>query len=531
MRGRRLAGAAALIAVATVASKVLGFLRETSLAARFGATSATDAYLVAGTVPMLLFATVNAALTTVVIPIFAGLTQREGKERTFRAADTVFTAVFLVGLGVAGVGCLLAPQLTALVAPGFRGATLAEAVRLTRLMFPLVIFQGLTGVATGILQALERFTAPALVGVAFNVVIISSILWWGPRFGITAVAVGTVAAVAAQVLIQIPSLRRAGYRFRPRLDLADPAFQRVGVLLLPVVLGSAAGQLNALVDRILASGLPEGSISALSYGYRLMALPGSVFGAAVITVVYPTMARFLAARDAAGFREAYSMAVRVMGFILIPMAAGLIVLSRPAVRLAFERGAFDAVATRATSVAVAFYSLGILGLALSDLTARAFYSAQDTLTPMRVGLVAVAVNISLNLILVRYLAHGGLALATAVAATLSAGLQIWFLRRRFGPLNGRRLASSLVRSVGAAAAMVGAVSAFYSFLEKAWPGEGLLTQSGRLGAAVLIGGVVYLGAAWLLKLEELRLVLDLARSVFQRLMGRQKAEEAAAVRS
>ncbi|MDI3280134.1 MAG: murein biosynthesis integral membrane protein MurJ, partial [Bacillota bacterium] len=491
---------------------------------RFGATSATDAYLVAGTIPMLFFATVNAALTTVFIPVFTGLAQREGRERAFRAADTVFTAVFLVGIGVAGLGCLLAPQLTALVAPGFRGGTLAEAVRLTRLMFPLVVFQGLTGVATGMLQALERFTAPALVGVAFNVVIIYSILVWGPRFGITAVAVGTVAAVAAQVLIQLPSLRRAGYRYRPRLDLADPAFQRMGVLLLPVLLGTAAGQLNALVDRILASGLPEGSISALNYGYRLMTLPGSVFGAAVVTVVYPAMARFLAARDAEGFREAYGTAVRMVGFILIPMAAGLIVLSRPAVRLAFERGAFDAAATQATAVAVAFYSLGILGLALSDLTARAFYSAQDTLTPMRVGLAAVAVNIVLNLILVRYLAHGGLALATAVAATLSAGLQVWFLRRRFGPLGGRRLASSLARSAGAAAAMAGAVWALYALLEKAWPGDGLLAQSGRLGTAVLAGAASYAGAAWLLRLEELRLALELARAALRRLGGRRDAE-------
>lgn len=422
--------AAGIIAFVSIVSKLLGFARETSLAAVFGATYATDAYLVGQTIPMLVFAAVGAALGNTFIPVFSQVRQDRGREAAFRMASSVINATLVLSLGCVAVGEAFADPLARLVAPGFQGPVHALTVTMSRVMFPMVLFQGLSGILTGMLQTEGNFAVPALVSLAFNAVLIASILGLGPVFGIGAVAAGTVAAVAAQAVLQVPALVRLGYRWEPVLDLRDPGLRRIGALVGPVLVATAVGQLGLVVDRVLASSLAEGSVAALNYGNRLMGLVPGIFGLAIVTVMYPTLADFAAARDFARFGRAFAEAAKIINFILVPVAVGMAVLRVPLVRLAFERGAFDAQATEATAWALLFFCVGVGVFTLRDMANRAFFALQDTTTPMIVGAASVGINIVANLLLVGPLKHGGLALGTSLAGVFGVGVLLWRLRER-----------------------------------------------------------------------------------------------------
>jgi len=503
-----LAQAAGIVATLTVVSKVFGFLRESALAHGFGATTATDAYLVAQTVPTALFAA-GAAVGIAFIPVFAGILEKEGRQVAYRTASTVMNATIWLAAVVIVVGELLAAPLVRLVAPGFEGDALVLTALLTRCMFPMILFQALNGLFTGMLQTERDFAAPALVALLFNGVIIASILALGPIYGIPAVACGTTAAAAAQALAQYAVLRRRGFRWTPTLDWKDPHLRRLGILLVPIVAGSVAGQMGAVVEKMLASGLPEGSISALNYGTRLVQFPNGVIGTSIVTVLYPTLASLASGGDRERFRLALSQGVRVVCFFMVPLAVGLALLREPIVALAFQRGRFDAAATEASAFALLFLSIGLVGFTLRELLSRAYYSLQDTRTPMFVGLAGLGLNIGLNLVLTPLLRQGGLALGAALSALLTTTGLLYLLRRRLGHIDGKAIVSSLVKILVASGAMAAAAQGTHGLVQTLWPGSGLGAQALRLGAVAGVGAVVYGIAAALLRLPELRTVAEL----------------------
>lgn len=505
--------AAGIIAAVTVISKLLGFVRETSLAAVFGATHATDAYLVGQTIPALVFASVGAALGTTFIPVMAEVRQKRGAVEAWRMTSTVINATAVLSFLFIAGGELLAGPLARLVAPGFGGDVLGLTVELSRIMFPMVLFQALSGIMTGILQTENNFTVPAAVGLAFNIIIISTIVALGPVFGIRAVAVGTVVAVVSQAALQGPALRRLGYRWRPILDLRDEGLRRIAKLVVPVLIATAVGQLGLVVDRVLASGLAEGSISALNYANKLMALLPSVFGMAIATVMYPTLAKLAAAREWGRFRTAFAESAKVISFLMVPVAVGLAVLREPVVRLAFERGAFDAAATEATAWALLFFCVGVAVFSLRELANRAFFALQDTTGPMVIGAVSVGINIVLNLALVGPLKQGGLALATSLAGVFGVAALLWGLRRRVGAIGGKAIWASLWRVMVASGVMGACVWAAYAWLERSAPGAGAAAQAVRLGGAVGVGVLVYGALAWAMRVPEMGLVARLAGEV------------------
>jgi len=262
-RGQTVAGAAAVVMAATVASKILGFRREAALAAVYGASRVTDAYLVAAVIPTLLFALVGAAITTVGIPVLSEYLHREEKRGEFASlAWTSFHAVAGLLLGICVLAIPAAGLLVGLLAPGFDADQAALTAGMVRIMLPAIVFMGLAGWAQAVLNAHRHFLAPAAVGIPHNVILIAAIFLSGVFWGIEGVAWATVLAIASQFFIQMPVLVKMGIRYRPVFDLRHPGLKKMAVLVLPVLVGVGAGQLNVIVDRILASGLAEGSISA-----------------------------------------------------------------------------------------------------------------------------------------------------------------------------------------------------------------------------------------------------------------------------
>lgn len=482
------------------------------MAAVFGATSDTDAYLVAQTIPYLLFATVSYALTTTFIPVYSQIREEKGDEAGSRYASTVIWAVLSVGTALVIIGEVLAGPLVRLVAPGFDGPVAKLTTYLSRIILPMTVFQLLSGVLTGILQADGQFGISTAANLLQNVCMITSIVVFGSHYGIAAVAVGTVVGAMLSTVVKIPALKLTDFRWTGAFDRHNPGVRRVGVLILPAIVGAGVGELNTLVDRILASGLPEGSVSALNYANRLMQLAPSVIGTSLITVIYPTLATMAARNDRRGLSKGLADALGLVHFMLIPVAVGVFVLREPFVRIVFERGVFDSTATAETAWALLFLSFGVTVFTMLDLANRAFFALQDTTTPMILGIAAVGVNIALNLLLVGPLRHGGLALATTISGFVGLVLAILVFRRRSAVgFPARQLLSTVARTGLASAAMGAIVWAAYPLIQAVVNRNSSLPELISAGIVVALGAVVYLFMAWVLRVPELAFVFDIAR--------------------
>ncbi|MDI3317736.1 MAG: murein biosynthesis integral membrane protein MurJ [Bacillota bacterium] len=512
---RQFAQAAGVIAVATVISKLLGFLRESVIAARYGASGLTDAYVVAQTVPNLVWLVVGTALSTTVVPAYTAEYVRDPK----RASQLYSSLLILVSGGtlllVAIMWGLTVPMIE-LIAPGFPASRMDLAVRLTRILLPMMVFLSVGAVLTGVEQAHRRFTLPALAPVWQNLTVIGAVLVFGGRAGIEAAAAGLLVGTLVQTLAQLPGMRGLG-RFTWRVDLEQPALADVGRLMTPVLLGMVVVQLSPVINRMLGSSLPAGSISALNYASLLFMLPTGLFTAAVGTVLYPVLSDRVARGDEPGTLSLTRRGLDLGLLTGIPVALLLIVLGEPIVRFLFERGAFDSRATAMTSVALAMYAAGLPAATTQDVLRRTFYARQDTRTPMAVNIAGVAITIALSFALVGPMGLGGLALASTVATwvqTLWLGIGLKGLR---GALEGE--AAKWTRITLASLAMTAAAYGWERVAGVPGPGTGLLHQALWLVIAGLISVLVYGLALWLLRVPEVQEALSAGRRMLARRMA------------
>jgi putative peptidoglycan lipid II flippase len=358
------------------------------------------------------------------------------------------------------------------------------------------------------LNSLNRFFIPSLSPAMFNVATIVCVIGLVPvmpRFGmpgIMAMAIATLLGGAGQIALQWPLLRKEGFRYRPIVDFRDPALREVLRLMIPGTLGLAAVQINVVVNTYLAASQPEGAVSWLMYAFRLMYLPIGLFGVSVATAALPQIARHSAADDLASIRRTISSAIRMMLMLNMPATIGLIVLADPVVSLIFERGAFSASDTQATAAALMFYAPGLIGYSAVKIASPTFYSLGDSRTPVVVSVAAVAVNLSLNLALVRVLGFRGLALGTAIAALFNAIALLWLLRRRLGGLDERRIAIALLKIGAAALAMAAAALIAHGWLERVAGGPGETRRALRVLGAIVVALVTLAGAARILRIRE-----------------------------
>ncbi|MDI3298019.1 MAG: murein biosynthesis integral membrane protein MurJ [Bacillota bacterium] len=515
---RGMARATLTILVITVVSKLFGFAREAAIGAVFGATRVVDAYLVASNIPILFFAAVNAAATSVIIPNYAHVRESEGERAALRYANAALALMTAGLLAVTLLSELLTPWLVGLMAPGFGPAERALTVRLSRILLPALLFQSLAGWAAGILESNQHFAAPSAIGIPYDVLIVLGALVggipvaarWGAEAGVLFLAGGTLLGSLSQVLIQLPVLRRYGWRLQWAWEPRHPAIVASGRMLVPVLVNSAAGAVNLFVDRLLASGLAAGSIAALNYGNRLYGVPAGLLVMPLVTVLYPTFSAQTAAEELDAFRNGVRRGLGLIGAVALPAMVGMVLLRADIVRVVYERGAFDARASAMTAVAFAFYGLSLLGGGWSLLLSRAFWSLRDSLTPMWVGVTTVVVNVGLNLALVRVMGLGGLALSTSLASTAGGLLLLLLLRRRVGAIGGRSLAVELGKTLLASAVMAVAVEGLERLgpaahlallLGRSPAAPGFLVDATALVAVVVLGVAAYAAAAALLRME------------------------------
>ncbi len=497
--------AAGVIGLATLLSRILGFVRDMVIAWFFGAGLLSDAFFVAFRIPNLLrrlFA--EGSLSIAFVPVFTDYLTRDGRDEAFNMARSTLRilSVLLVVLTIAGI--LAAPLIVKIVAPGFTGAKFSLTVTLTRIMFPYIFFICLVALSMGILNTLGHFAAPALAPVFLNVAIIGAVLFIAPQMDtpVIGLAIGVLIGGALQLLLQVPVLIRKGFLFWRKAALYHPGVKRIGRLMGPAVFGAAVYQINILVGTLLASLLPEGSVSYLYYADRLVQFPLGLFAISLSVAVLPSLSRQAAANDFKGLAETFGYSLQLIFFVTLPAMIGLIVLREPIVALLFQRGAFDIESTRLTARALVFYSLGLWAFSAVRIVVSTFYSLQDTLTPVKMASVSIIANIVLGILLMGPLKHGGLALATSLASMINFCLLLWVLRKRMEQLEVKKIMESIGKSV-ICSLIMGVVLGGLLRLFPLPPAASMTRLVAGVAGGVAAGIAIYCLAAYVLRCPEL----------------------------
>ncbi|MGI5913017.1 MAG: murein biosynthesis integral membrane protein MurJ, partial [Syntrophomonadaceae bacterium] len=485
-----------------ITSKILGFIREVAIAAFFGASYLVDAYLVASIIPRLLFGVISEAITTTIIPLITEYKVKLGQKSVTELINSITTILVLVSVLIILLGEFFAHYLVYFIAPGFEGEAIDITIKMTRVMLPMIIFLGLSGLAAGMLQSQKRFLFPSFIGIPANGFLILFLFVFTKSWGVMALAIGTVIGLIAQWLFMSYDIRKLDFQFKPQISLNHPGLRKMGLLILPVIIGKGAADINILVDRMLASSLVEGSIAALNYSTRIYLLIDTILALSLAKALFPELSEMAIVNDMKGYVNSLKKSLIGLSIIVFPFSVGLIILREPIIRLVYERGAFDVTATALTAFALLFYTLGLPALSLRQVVLRAYYALQDTRTPMIIGLLTVVINIVLNLILIRYLDHGGLALATSIATTTGFLLLIWHLRKKVGSIGGMSMIIS-----GAKIMTASLIMGFVVYYLQIYVG-GLGILSGTISDIVLLltcgslGAVLYFIIIKLLKIEE-----------------------------
>ncbi|HPT67578.1 MAG TPA: murein biosynthesis integral membrane protein MurJ [Bacillota bacterium] len=521
---QRATKAAGMIAGMILFSRLLGFVRET-ISGRLFNRAETDAFFAAFGIPdFMYYLLVGGALSAAFIPLFTEYLTRNEEEEGWRMASTFINFTVLLLLSLTVLGMIFSRQLAPLEAHGFEGEKLELLIALTRVMFPAVFFTALAGLMGGVLNSYQHFFAPALGPVVYNVGIIMGAYFLGPRYGIFGMAVGVVVGAAANFLTQACYAARLTRGYLPGyINLKHPGIRRMFLLMIPALLGLSATQLNILVTNTMASVLKEGSITALRFANRLILLPLGIFAMAISTAFFPTLSRLTAEGKWEEFRRTLAMGIRMILFVTIPSAVGFLLLRVEIVRLLFEGQKFTPAHTQATAYALAFYCLGLFAHGAIQLLPRGFYSLKDTKTPVLITVVTVIISIALNYLFLRFtnLQHGGFALSFSIMGILNMALSLYFLRRKVGGIDGRNMAKTFLQASLAAAVMGLALAwckpwlaATMAGLRSLLVGRGVSLDLGDLGlvaVAMTVGVGVYFGMAYLLRMDEVKLLGQILR--------------------
>jgi putative peptidoglycan lipid II flippase len=492
--------ALATVSGMTLLSRILGFVRDFVIARIFGAGMLTDAFFVAFKLPNLLrrlFA--EGAFSQAFVPVLGEYKNKFGEVETKRLVDHVATLLFLALLVVTVLGMAAAPLLVYISAPGFAADAekFALTVKLTRITFPYILFMSLVALAGGILNTWSRFAVPAFTPVLLNVSFIAMALFAAPYFDEQVLVLGWAVFLggALQLAFQIPYLKRIGMLPRFSIDWKDAGVRRILKLMAPAVLGVSVAQISLLINTIFASFLGTGSVSWLYYADRLMEFPAGMLGAALGTILLPSLAKYHADAKHDEYSKLLDWGLRLTLLLAAPAALALAIIAVPLIATLFYHGAFTDVDVFKTRDALVAYSLGLLGLILIKVLAPGFYARQNVRTPVKIALISLFVTQLLNLALIGWFKHAGLALSIGLAACLNAALLFRGLREH-GIYNPQPGWPVFYAKLTVAMLTMGGTLWFATGNATDWLHWGLLERLLRLSVVVGLGATVYFATLW-----------------------------------
>ncbi len=552
------AKSAGIVSIAVMFSRVLGLVREMIFSRFFGAGFLYDAFLVGFRIPNLLrdlFA--EGALSAAFVKVFTDYQLKNSEEAAWRLASLIFNALATVLSAVCLFGILLSPYIVKIITYNYLGdpnyyypqEKADLAVTLMQIMFPFILLVALAALAMGVLNTKGRFAIPASASTAFNIISIIAGLFFAywlsggswelsvdklkipsdsAQWAIIGMAIGTLIGGAAQLIIQIPSLFKVGFKFSTALSFRDEGVKRVMRLMAPAIIGTSAVQVKVMVDTVVASGI-DGGQSWLSYSFRLMQFPIGLFGVAIGTAAIPTLSRLASENNFSKFRSTLSDSLKLVFLLTIPSACGLIVLGEPIIRLIYEGGRFTASDTNMTAWALTAYSIGLAGYAAIKIISPSFYALDDAKTPMYVSVASIVIHFFASFGLMKLLStvgvsperpngygHVGVALATSTVALVNFFALSLLMRRRIAGLNGREIFNSVIRIVAASAVMSVVCYFSYHFLFNRLGTQELFALVVEVFVPIALGGISFLIAAKLLHINE----VDKVFNAFARKLGR-----------
>jgi putative peptidoglycan lipid II flippase len=505
-----------IVVIGFTIARVISLVQTVLIADVFGVGAEWDRFVAANQLPETIVLIIGGVtLTTALMPLFSGLLARSDNAAAWRLASHVLNTVFVASCVVSALAFIAAPWLvTQVVAPGFSAESIAETVGLMRLLLLATLIFSISGSTMGLLQSHNRFLAPALAPVMYDIGILFGAGFLVQPFGVYGIAYGTLIGAVLHFAIQIPWLVQVGARWTPGFGWNDPSVRRVFWLMLPRILDVGVFTFTFTMAINLASRLGEGAVSAWSWGWRLMQIPQTLIGSAMAVVIFPTLAALSELDDVDGKRKAMAGALKFILIGTIPSAIGLLLVGRPALSL-LEGGAFDATATNLVYVALRGFALGIIIHSILEVAARSFFADKDTLTPLLITSGGAVINLTFALvfsgILTGSISPTGVEAITwgnTLGVTFEVILLLLILRRRWGGIQENELARTTVKTLAASLVMGLAIVVFDTLWQNAGlAGQGRLMTIIQIGTQVLLGAVVFISVAWLLRLEELRTML------------------------
>ncbi len=477
------------------------------MASYYGAGTATDSFFVAHTIPNIFLTIIGVSLSLIFIPIFIEISANNNEKANMFASD-IISKSFIIFLSLSLLGYILAPYIVKVMAPGFKENKFTLTVSLIRILLFTMPFISISSIISGLLQSMNRFFVPSLVNIPYNIVIILGIIFLSHRYGIPVIAWFTLLASIIQILIQLPFLKNRFHFHYNLLKIGDKDFQQFLILLIPVIIGTAFQQVNIIIDRILASSLQEGSISAISYADRLIGLGISVIPMSIAIAIYPKLSKASVEKDYVYLRNVLARSILFIVMILAPFTFGTIILRKELVFTVFSRGAFDSRGLTLTSYALAFYVLGSIPFSIREIFIRVLFSLKKGKIPMINGLIGAGINIILNLIFIKFLGIGGLGLATSITALIS----IWMLQRKIkeyiGPIINRESIMVIGKILVASILMAFVLIANKDPLPHS-------TTTINLIFSLILGTSIYFACISLLRIDEFSKIINGLKRVYK----------------
>lgn len=518
VRYHKAAKSTLVITILTIIAGVLGFFQQTITAYIFGASQAVDAFVAARTIPDIFTKLLQVGILSIIfVPIFVKYIHKKQEKRAWDIAINLFNIFTTFFLLIVVLGMLFTPWLVKIVVPGFDQATQQLTIHLAWILFPGIVFNILTILGTSILHAFKKFTTPTLIKLFLPVTISLLLLVIRDRFGIYILSFGFLLVALLEFCVIFAALYKQGLRYKFSFRWRDPVIKKMIVLVYPFLFATILAEASTVVNRALASGLSEGSLSALFYAERIMKFVSQILLFAIPVVSFPTFAEKIVQGNLRDLGRAMSLTIRVILFMIIPVSIGLVILRMPTVKLLFERGQFDVHDTQATAFALGFFMLGVFATGITNILANVFYGLEKTKVLVKITMVVITLNIILNFILVRYLAHGGLALATSLTNIFSLTLHAMILKRFLPGVRAVLWQKYFLRLL--LPSLIMGLFTFFTFqiLYAYFPTRTLSAQIFNLALIILSSAGIYLLFAYLLRLKEMNLVLTFIRSRFKKI--------------
>lgn len=495
-----------LMFILTFSAKVLGQVREILIAANYGTGSASAAYQAASQIPLYLFEmSLGTAISSTFIPVFNEYWEKQGKERALDFSRNFVTVVAVLAVILVALGILFASPIMKLVAGGLteQPETFALAVKLLKILFPMIIFAAIAYSMVGVLQSMGEFNIPASMSLVSNAVVIIYFLFFNKVWGIEGLAVTVVFGWLMQLLILLPSLKKKNVTYRFRFNLREEGLKKAAILAVPVIISACVQPINGLINIRLASGLENGAaISALSYANKLYLIIASVFTLVLTNYIFPDLSRLAVKDDKKSLVGLINQSLSIVAFILTPLSILFVLLAKPIVQLIYQYGSFTEYSTSLTATALMFYSFGMVGYGFNEVLNKTFYSLQKSKVPMRVSVIGICANILMSVILVRVMGIGGLGLSSSISAFIIAFLLNRNIRKLFGGVFNRDTVKNIIKILLSTLILGIVTFVVYQAMCRFIIGDAFILRVIRLGIPAVSGLLVYLVATFILKVDE-----------------------------